>query len=158
MVAHDPAFQVFSLRWSITSQDETFFSIFIPMTLGVSLSSELTLILEMLLACDASAKRKSWNNAYIVRKATFLKSAWIFASLLMMFAHVLLLFSMTTLGSPIKHVRGSFTSSSRLRLQRHTAPQAFCSLPARTPAFEGSLFSDLSLWILLHDHDLFKSL
>lgn len=42
------------------------------------------------------------------------------------------LFSLSALGSPIKNVSGSFTSSSRLRLQRHTAPQASCSLPAPT--------------------------
>lgn len=55
-----------------------------------------------------------------------------FISLLMIFAHVLWRFSLTTLGTPIKHVNGCFTSSSRLRLQRHTAPQASCSLPSPT--------------------------
>lgn len=48
------------------------------------------------------------------------------------FAHSLWLFSLNTLKSPIKHVSGSFTSSSRLGLQGHTAPQASCSFPAPT--------------------------
>lgn len=63
-------------------------------------------------------------------------------------------FNVLFLAWQLGHVSGSFTSSPAF-----ADPQDSRTPPSSAePGFEGPLFSDLSLWILLHDHNLFKGL
>lgn len=133
----------------------------ITITLGVSLSSKFQLILEMLLACDTFAKEHPEIMLIMYIKQLFEISLNICISPDdVCTCFIAILHDYTWISH--KACQWKFHILIQIKASETHGPSGLllssCPNQGPAPAFEGLLFSDLSLWILLHNDDFFKSL